>query len=286
MGSRKIGQSPAVASSRCQPCGPQDRICHQASTSRPRVTRPCGPQCFDRSYQEATPVGEYAEEFSFLLRSGRPAAGWRGRDFARGFSFWEVLELQGEYPFSLRVRYVYCGFLIRFNCASLFPFLPVGAKSYRGYIFSGEWVVCCCMRAVVRRAYSVREEPEFIERYGELEKQDYLREWTGLRVFKHMTEETNVRSDDFTFTSALAACAGLASMSHGKQIHAHLIRTRLYQDLGVDNALVNMYAKCGCIGYAYDIFSKMVHHNLVSWNTIIAGFGSHGLGERVVELFE
>ena len=36
----------------------------------------------------------------------------------------------------------------------------------------------------------------------------------------------------------------------------------------------------------YDIFSKMVHHNLVSWNTIIAGFGSHGLGERTVELFE
>ena len=30
----------------------------------------------------------------------------------------------------------------------------------------------------------------------------------------------------------------------------------------------------------------MVHHNLVSWNTIIAGFGNHGLGERAVELFE
>ncbi|KAL6316472.1 hypothetical protein AAG906_018175 [Vitis piasezkii] len=269
--------SPAVSRSRCQPCGPQVTICHQASTSRPRVTRPCGPQCFDRSYQEAMPVGEYAEEFSFHLRVagqlqvggvrgwGWVYAGWR--DFAEGFSFWERIIF----------RYVYCGFLIRFNCASLFPFLPVGAKSYRGYIFSGEWVVCCRMRAVVRRAYSVREEAEVIERYGELEKQDYLREWTGLRVFKHMTEETNVRSDDFTFTSALAACAGLASMSHGEHIHAHLMRTRLYQDLGVDNALVNMYAKCGCIGYAYDIFSKMVHHNLVSWNTIIAGFGSHGL---------
>ncbi|WJZ87603.1 hypothetical protein VitviT2T_006973 [Vitis vinifera] len=108
----------------------------------------------------------------------------------------------------------------------------------------------------------------------------------GLRVFKHMTEETNVRSNDFTFTSALAAYARLVSMSHGEQIHAHLMRMRLYQDLGFDNALVNMYAKCGCIGYAYDIFSKMVHHNLVSWNTIIAGFGSHGLGERAIELFE
>ena len=108
----------------------------------------------------------------------------------------------------------------------------------------------------------------------------------GLRVFKQMIEETNIRPDDFTFSSALAACAGLASMRHGKQIHAHLLRTRLYQDLGVDNALVNMYAKCGCISSAYDIYIEMVHHNLVSWNTIIVGFGNHGLGEKAVELFE
>ena len=48
----------------------------------------------------------------------------------------------------------------------------MGAKSYIGYIFNGEWVVCCRMRV-----YSVREEAKVIERYGELEKQDYLREW-------------------------------------------------------------------------------------------------------------
>ncbi|KAK9292951.1 hypothetical protein L1049_020933 [Liquidambar formosana] len=109
----------------------------------------------------------------------------------------------------------------------------------------------------------------------------------GLRFFREMlTREIGVTPDDFTFASALAACAGLASMRHGKQIHAHLIRTRLYQDVGVGNALVNMYAKCGCIGYAYDVFNKMVHHNLVSWNTIIVGFGNHGLGERALELFE
>ncbi|GAV81469.1 PPR domain-containing protein/PPR_2 domain-containing protein, partial [Cephalotus follicularis] len=108
----------------------------------------------------------------------------------------------------------------------------------------------------------------------------------GLRVFKDMSNDYSVRPDNFTFTSALAACAGLASLRNGKQIHSHLITTRLNQDIGVGNALVNMYAKCGSIGHAFNVFNKMINRNLVSWNTMIAGFGNHGLGKRALELFE
>jgi pentatricopeptide repeat protein len=72
----------------------------------------------------------------------------------------------------------------------------------------------------------------------------------GLSVFKEMANGYGVRPDDFTFASVLAACAGLASICHGKQIHANLIRTMLYQDVGVGNALVNMYAKCGSVEHA------------------------------------
>ncbi|XP_030509757.1 pentatricopeptide repeat-containing protein At4g13650 [Cannabis sativa] len=105
----------------------------------------------------------------------------------------------------------------------------------------------------------------------------------GLRVFKQMN---GLRPDNFTFTSLLAACAGLASIKHGKQIHAHLTRTRPYQDVGVGNALVSMYAKCGSIEYAYKVFERMASHNLLSWNTVIVGFAIHGLGQRAVEVFE
>ena len=108
----------------------------------------------------------------------------------------------------------------------------------------------------------------------------------GLRVFKQMTSEYGLRPDDFTFASILAVCAGLASIQHGKQIHAHLTRTRPFQDVGVGNALVSMYAKCGSIVYACNVFDKMTLHNLVSWNTIIAGYANHGLGERAVKIFE
>ncbi|CAK9183245.1 unnamed protein product [Ilex paraguariensis] len=108
----------------------------------------------------------------------------------------------------------------------------------------------------------------------------------GLTAFREMVTENRVRPDDFTYASALAACAGLASIHHGRQVHALLIRTKLAEDVIVENALVNMYAKCGCIGYGYTIFNLMGCRNLVSWNSIIAGFANHGLGKKVIELFE
>lgn len=98
-----------------------------------------------------------------------------------------------------------------------------------------------------------------------------------MKIFKAMSNDHGVRLDDFTFASILAACAGLASVQHGKQIHAHLIRMRLNQEVGVGNALVNMYAKCGLISYSYKLFNKMLHRNVVSWNTIIAAHANHGL---------
>ncbi|GKV27919.1 hypothetical protein SLEP1_g37035 [Rubroshorea leprosula] len=108
----------------------------------------------------------------------------------------------------------------------------------------------------------------------------------SLRTFGEMLNEHSVRPDDFTFASVFSACAGFASIHSGKEIHAHLIKTRLNQDVGVGNALINMYVKCGSIKYANSVFNKMIHLNLVSWNTIIFGFGDHGLGSRAFELFE
>lgn len=117
----------------------------------------------------------------------------------------------------------------------------------------------------------------------------------GLRVFREMIKEeeeeeennTVIRCDEFSFASALSAIAGLASIHHGREIHAYLIRTRIFcQDVGLCNALMNMYAKCGFMIDAFNFFNQMTNRNLISWNTIIASFGNHGFGRRAVEMFE
>ncbi|KAF9593476.1 hypothetical protein IFM89_023293, partial [Coptis chinensis] len=67
----------------------------------------------------------------------------------------------------------------------------------------------------------------------------------GIEIFRRDNGQRNwVRVDDFTFASALASCAGIASIRLGKLIHAHIVvRTRLNLDVGVDEN-TGSHARC------------------------------------------
>ncbi|KAL6313506.1 hypothetical protein AAG906_005457 [Vitis piasezkii] len=48
----------------------------------------------------------------------------------------------------------------------------------------------------------------------------------------------------------------------------------------------DMYSKCGNIADSHQVFGSMSRRDLVSWTTMMIGYGSHGYGEEVVELFD
>ncbi|KAG9134715.1 hypothetical protein Leryth_001031 [Lithospermum erythrorhizon] len=108
----------------------------------------------------------------------------------------------------------------------------------------------------------------------------------ALNVVRDMVRVDCVKLDYFTYASILSACAGVASRRLGMEIHANLIRRFPDRDVCIENALINMYAKCGCIWHAYAVFNNMQDQNLVSWNSIISGFANHGFGGKAIELFE
>ncbi|EEF49987.1 pentatricopeptide repeat-containing protein, putative [Ricinus communis] len=89
-----------------------------------------------------------------------------------------------------------------------------------------------------------------------------------------------------TFTSVTAACANLAVLSCGQQVHGGIIQKGLDKDLILANALIDMYAKCGIITDSRKIFSELSCKNLVSWTSMMIGYGAHGFGREVVELFD
>lgn len=41
-----------------------------------------------------------------------------------------------------------------------------------------------------------------------------------------------------------------------------------------------MYCKCGSIDEAYDVFEDIMDKDVVSWNTILAGYARHGFGKK------
>ncbi|CAI9103584.1 OLC1v1002097C1 [Oldenlandia corymbosa var. corymbosa] len=107
----------------------------------------------------------------------------------------------------------------------------------------------------------------------------------SLIMYSRMESE-GYSSNCFTFTSILAAVSNLAVLSFGEQIHGRIIQRGLGGDVEMDNALIDMYAKCGNIINSRKIFDQMPWKNLLSWTSMMIGYGSHGYGKEAVELFD
>ncbi|MCI70029.1 pentatricopeptide repeat-containing protein, partial [Trifolium medium] len=54
----------------------------------------------------------------------------------------------------------------------------------------------------------------------------------------------------------------------------------------LNNALMHMYASCGIIDEAYQMFTKMSRKTTVSWTIIIMAFAKQGLGKEALDLFK
>ncbi|CAK8539040.1 unnamed protein product [Lathyrus sativus] len=91
--------------------------------------------------------------------------------------------------------------------------------------------------------------------------------------------------DGFTFATVLSACASVATLERGVEVHACAVRACLEADVVVGSALVDMYAKCGKIDYASRFFELMPIRNIYSWNSMISGYARHGHGQKALKLF-
>lgn len=56
--------------------------------------------------------------------------------------------------------------------------------------------------------------------------------------------------------------------------------------VNIGAAMVDMYAKCGCVAVAREVFDGMPRTDVFAWNAMICGLAAHGLGQDAVELFE
>ncbi|KAJ8422857.1 hypothetical protein Cgig2_011059 [Carnegiea gigantea] len=93
------------------------------------------------------------------------------------------------------------------------------------------------------------------------------------------------RLDHFIFATVLSACASVATLERGMEVHACEIRAGLEFDVVVGSAIVDMYAKCGRIDYASRFFELMPVRNVYSWNSIISGYARHGRADKALEIF-
>ncbi|CAI0446562.1 unnamed protein product [Linum tenue] len=108
----------------------------------------------------------------------------------------------------------------------------------------------------------------------------------ALEVFNTMQSE-RIRPGKFVLTSVLAACAHLGALDHGRWVHAYVRRKKksIVMDAVLGTALLDMYAKCGRLDMAWEVFESMKEKEVFSWNAMIKGLAMHGRADDAVELF-
>ncbi|KAK9699353.1 hypothetical protein RND81_08G169100 [Saponaria officinalis] len=98
----------------------------------------------------------------------------------------------------------------------------------------------------------------------------------ALLMFDEMVR-TRVEIRRCAVVSVLSACKNLQDMSFGRKVHAIVEEKGLLNDVSICNALIDMYAKCGIMENAHEVFEKMKKKDVVTWTTLING---HVLNDR------
>ncbi|KAI9079230.1 hypothetical protein K1719_038835 [Acacia pycnantha] len=107
----------------------------------------------------------------------------------------------------------------------------------------------------------------------------------SLELFRRM-QQAKVVANCVTISSILSVCAELAALNLGREIHGYAVRALMDDNILVVNGLINMYMKCGSFKEGHLVFSNTKGRDLISWNSLIGGFGMHGLGEKALRTFD
>lgn len=108
----------------------------------------------------------------------------------------------------------------------------------------------------------------------------------ALGLFREMLSQ-GIRPDAPALVSVLSAIADLGFVEEGKWVHTYIRMNKIRLSSGfIGSAVVDMYAKCGHIENAYNVFEIICHYrNIGDWNCMISGLAMHGLGHEALDIF-
>ncbi|KAI6692462.1 hypothetical protein NL676_020172 [Syzygium grande] len=106
----------------------------------------------------------------------------------------------------------------------------------------------------------------------------------SLKLFMSM-RSGSIYPNTLTYLSSITACAGLQAMNTGRQLHGIAWKLGIQSDLLVESALMDMYAKCGSLEDALDLFESAEIIDEVSMTVIVVGFAQNGFEEEAIQVF-
>ncbi|KAF0898908.1 hypothetical protein E2562_012615 [Oryza meyeriana var. granulata] len=92
-------------------------------------------------------------------------------------------------------------------------------------------------------------------------------------------------ANTFALGSALRSGAAARRPAIGAQLQSLALKSGLANNVFAASALLDVYAKCGRVRDARQVFDGMPERNTVSWNALIAGYTESGVMTPALQLF-
>lgn len=104
-------------------------------------------------------------------------------------------------------------------------------------------------------------------------------------VLFHEMQASNIKPDAVTMIHCLSACSQLGALEIGIWFHHYIEKYNIPVDVVLGTALVDMYAKCGNITKALQVFHEMSGRNSLTWTAIICGLALNGNPHDAISYF-
>ncbi|KAJ6843728.1 pentatricopeptide repeat-containing protein-like, mitochondrial [Iris pallida] len=109
----------------------------------------------------------------------------------------------------------------------------------------------------------------------------------ALELFREM-KVRGIFPDYVALLGLIRACVNstMGSLAQARFVHGITVRSLLDRNVMVGTALVDLYVKRGRLRTARRLFDRMEEKSLVTWSTMISGYGMHGFGKDALDLFD
>lgn len=109
----------------------------------------------------------------------------------------------------------------------------------------------------------------------------------ALELFNQMLEaSTNIQPDEMTLASVISACSQLGELRFVPWIESCINNLGIPMNDYMTTALIDLYAKCGSISKAFELFQCLKKKDVVAYTAMILGCGINGKVDDAVTLFK
>lgn len=103
-------------------------------------------------------------------------------------------------------------------------------------------------------------------------------------IYCHMVSQ-GVSLDISTFHFLIHACSRNLAFQRGKQVHGRMIKSGMGRNKSLNNNFMAFYSKCGEVDKVRQLFEKLPHRDVISWNTMISCYVQMGMPIEALKLF-